>query len=102
MKLLKGNRNQCAVCKEYFNSVGAFDKHRVFQNPKVRDWATRRCMTSDEMISSGMSLNQAGFWVTEKMPEQFLKGLKENEDHNKGCHRNANDGKVLAGQVQQA
>jgi hypothetical protein len=95
MKLLKGNRNQCGVCKEFFNSVGAFDKHRVFDKPK--DWATRRCMTSDEMISSGMSLNQAGFWVTEKMPEQLLKGLKENESHNKGSKRNASDGEVMAG-----
>ena len=95
MKLLKGNRNQCGVCKEYFNSIGAFDKHRVFDKPK--DWATRRCMTSDEMISSGMSLNQAGFWVTEKMPEQLLKGLKENESHNKSSKRNASDGEVMAG-----
>jgi hypothetical protein len=95
MKLLKGNRNQCGVCKEYFNSIGAFDKHRVFDKPK--DWSTRRCMTSDEMISSGMSLNQAGFWVTEKMPEQFLKGLKENESNNKSSKRNANDGEVVAG-----
>lgn len=95
MKLLKGNRNQCGVCKEYFNSIGAFDKHRVFDKPK--DWATRRCMTSDEMISSGMSLNQAGFWVTEKMPEHLLKGLKENESNNQGSKRNANDGEVVAG-----
>jgi hypothetical protein len=95
MKLLKGNRNQCGVCKEYFNSIGAFDKHRVFDKPK--DWATRRCMTSDEMISSGMSLNQAGFWVTEKMPEQLLKGLKENESNNKSSKRNASDGEVMAG-----
>jgi len=97
MKLLKGNRNQCGVCKEYFNSIGAFDKHRIFNDPKIRDWATRRCMTSDEMISSGMSLNQAGFWVTDKMPEQFLKGLKENESNNKSSKRNANDGEVVAG-----
>jgi hypothetical protein len=95
MKLLKGNRNQCGVCKEYFNSIGAFDKHRVFDKPK--DWATRRCMTSDEMISSGMSLNQAGFWVTEKMPEQLLKGLKDNESNNKSSKRNASDGEVMAG-----
>lgn len=95
MKLLKGNRNQCGVCKEYFNSIGAFDKHRVFDKPK--DWATRRCMTSDEMISSGMSLNQAGFWITEKMPEQFLKGLKENESHNKSSKRDTSDGEVMAG-----
>jgi hypothetical protein len=54
-------------------------------------------MTSDEMISNGMSLNQAGFWVTEKMPEQFLKGLKENESNNKSSKRNANDGEVVAG-----
>ena len=95
MKLLKGNRNQCGVCKEYFNSIGAFDKHRVFDKPK--DWATRRCMTSGEMISNGMSLNQAGFWIADKMSEQFLKGLKENESHHKSSASNANDGEVMAG-----
>jgi hypothetical protein len=54
-------------------------------------------MTTEEMISSGMSLNQAGFWVTDKMPEHLLKGLKKNESDNKGSHRHANDGEVMAG-----
>jgi hypothetical protein len=29
------------------------------------------------------------------MPEQYLKGLKENESVNKGIKRNANDGEVV-------
>jgi hypothetical protein len=97
MKLLKGNRNQCGVCKKYFNSVGAFDKHRVFDNPKVHNWATRRCMTSDEMVSSGMFINKAGFWVSSKMPEHRFTRTEGNESNNESGKRNANDGEVVAG-----
>ena len=97
MKPLRGDRNQCSICNQYFNSTGAFNKHRIFSDPKKHDWSTRRCMTPDEMLSSGMSTNQAGFWVTSKMPEHRYIRTEGNEDHNKGSQRHASDGKELAG-----
>ena len=51
-------RCQCADCKEYFNSVAAFDKHRTGK------WEARRCMSVDEMESKGMAKNNDGYWVT--------------------------------------
>ena len=57
---LRGDRNQCPTCHEYFNSVRAFDKHRT------GTWTTRRCLTADEMTGKGMLKNQSGFWVCEK------------------------------------
>jgi len=87
MKLLKGDRNQCSVCKELFNSVGAFDKHRIFEDPKKHDWTTRRCMTPDEMLKQGMSTNNAGFWITKKMPENRYARTEGNETLQQGSER---------------
>lgn len=55
---LTGNRNQCQVCKQYFNSSNAFTKHRT------GDFNNRRCRTPDEMRAMGMVLPDHGFWVT--------------------------------------
>lgn len=68
MKLLKGNRNQCGGCSEYFNSVGAFEKHRVGKYGEQR-----RCLTPEEMMQKGMSKNDAGFWIGEKMTKWMAK-----------------------------
>jgi hypothetical protein len=73
MKLLTGNRNQCQACKEYFNSNTPFDKHRTGEHG-----VNRRCRTPEEMLALGMSLNDSGFWVTEKMPERMKKRANEN------------------------
>jgi hypothetical protein len=62
MKVLSGSRNQCQGCKEYFNSVGAFDKHRTGEYGK-----NRRCKTKEEMEAGGMILRSDGFWIREKM-----------------------------------
>jgi hypothetical protein len=59
---LKGNRTQCQGCYEYFNSLSAFEWHRVGTFMPN----TRRCLKPEEMTELGMSLNQAGFWITEK------------------------------------
>jgi hypothetical protein len=64
MKILRGDRNQCQGCKEYFNSTGAFDKHRTGKH--VID---RRCMTKDEMLAKGMVLRDDGFWRGSEMPQ---------------------------------
>jgi hypothetical protein len=68
MKVLNGNRNQCQTCKEYFNSNGSFDKHRTGNHG-----LNRRCMTPEEMQAKGMSLNNDGFWIREKMNKLFFK-----------------------------
>lgn len=65
-KTLRGQRNQCRGCSEYFNSNFAFDKHRTGSHHH----GTRRCMTEEEMLSIGMSKRKDGFWVGEKR-EQF-------------------------------
>lgn len=49
-----GNRRcKCGACGEYFNSVYAFDKHRVGL------YTDRRCDTSK------MVKNQEGYWLSE-------------------------------------
>ena len=73
MKVLKGNHNQCQGCKEYFNSTGAFDKHRTGKHG-----VDRRCMTTEEMIAKGFSLNAAGYWIASKMPDHMKKRTMEN------------------------
>jgi len=56
---LGSQRNQCQGCKQYFNSTGAFDKHRTGKHG-----VNRRCMTPEEMTAKGMSINKDGFWIT--------------------------------------
>jgi hypothetical protein len=56
---LTGQRNQCPTCGEYFNSNTAFDKHR--SGP----FTDRRCISAQEMMDKGMSLNASGFWISE-------------------------------------
>lgn len=75
MKLLNGQRNQCQGCKQYFNSVGAFEKHRTGKHG-----VDRRCRTPEELIALGCSLNKDGFWITAKMPEHMKKRGRENVD----------------------
>lgn len=72
MKILRGNRNQCGSCREYFNSNGAFEKHRTGQHG-----VDRRCRTPEEMRAIGMILRPDGFWIGEKM--KGYRG-KESED----------------------
>jgi len=61
MKKLKLGNSRCQYigCDEYFNSVAAFDKHRI-----EGICETRRCMTKKELLKAGLSVNAAGFWVT--------------------------------------
>ena len=75
MKLLRGDRNQCKGCMEYFNSTGAFEKHRTGQHG-----VDRRCRTPEEMIAKGFSLNAAGYWVASKMPDHMKKRDLQNVD----------------------
>jgi hypothetical protein len=67
---LKGDRNQCQSCKEYFNSTGSFEGHRTGKHG-----VDRRCRTPDEMIERGYSKNKLGFWIASKMPESLLEKI---------------------------
>jgi hypothetical protein len=73
MRILKGNRNQCTICNEYFNSNTPFELHRVGDHG-----VNRRCKTKEEMQAAGMCLNDQGFWTTGKMPDR----LKGHYEHN--------------------
>jgi len=66
-KPLRGDRNQCAACGNYFNSTAAFDKHRVGEFGKDRG-----CMGWFEMAHIGMHYGADGFWRGSKMPAALL------------------------------
>lgn len=55
---LTGNRCLCQACGRYFNSVSAFDRHRVGSGAKIQ------CVDPAQL---GMILNAHGFWITEPM-----------------------------------
>lgn len=57
--ILGRSRNQCGGCKQYFNSVPAFDKHRT-----GKYGVDRRCLNDEEMLAKKMEKNAAGFWTT--------------------------------------
>jgi hypothetical protein len=54
---LGNKRCFCSACKNYFNSVSAFDKHR--KGDYKNEGANRHCDTK------GMFKNKDGYWVTE-------------------------------------
>lgn len=62
-------RCRCSGCGQFFNSVGAFDRHRT--GPYA---AGRRCLTAEEMTARGWLHNAAGFWITGAMPERVMPG----------------------------
>ena len=55
---LRGDRNQCPTCHEYFNSSNAFEQHRtrLFNG-------TRRCLTVVEMQARTFSKTEDDFWL---------------------------------------
>jgi hypothetical protein len=63
---LRTDRNQCPTCSALFNSVAAFDKHRVAERKGTP--YPRRCLDTSEMTARGMSVSRSGFWVTEAHP----------------------------------
>jgi len=56
---LTGSRNECPTCDELFNSIRAFEAHRVGQIG-----VDRRCLGVEGMLAKGMAKNAAGFWVS--------------------------------------
>src|SRR5271167_3571109 len=61
---LTSDKCQCTVCKRYFNSTRAFDKHRT--GPFSHNVLSRECRTDEQMIAKGMSHNAKGLWITSK------------------------------------
>jgi hypothetical protein len=66
----RGDVNQCPTCFTVFNSTAAFDKHRVGL------FTARRCLSDDEMLAKGMGPNRYGRWVSEKMTQEQVEGLR--------------------------
>ena len=71
MSKLRGDRNQCPACSEFFNSTHAFEKHKT-----GKIGINRRCQTVSEMEIKGMSKNDAGFWITKK--SEWHESINEN------------------------
>ena len=61
---LRGNRNQCAACLEYFNSCNAFDQHRTGSFN-----GTRRCLTVVEMQAKNFGKTKDDFWLCPVSPK---------------------------------
>ncbi len=61
---LRGDRNQCCACDEYFNSIKAFDQHRtgLFNG-------TRRCLTIVEMQAKNFRKTKDDFWLCPVSPK---------------------------------
>jgi hypothetical protein len=58
--------NLCRSCRQDFNSVELFDRHRVGKH--AYDWSPecedgRRCLDANEMAALGWRLNARGRWV---------------------------------------
>ena len=66
---LTGSRCCCKGCGQYFNSLTAFDLHRVGR-PEIR-----RCLLTDEMVEAGMTRNAGGFWLSLTMPEHRTRAV---------------------------
>jgi len=65
---LTGNRCECGACHQRFNSVSAFDLHRVGMYG-----IDRHCREPSEMLAIGMSLNDGGFWIERRRGERHRK-----------------------------
>lgn len=69
---LTGSRNQCPTCGELFNSFSGFDQHRTGRIGTP----SRRCMTSDEIVATGLALSADGFWRS-PMPDAALRARQQ-------------------------
>jgi len=64
MLKLTGNRCQCATCGLPFNSVTAFDRHRIGSFEDATN--PRRCLTAPELTAKGFTRNAGGWWITKR------------------------------------
>ena len=56
-KVLRGQRNQCAACRQYFARNSGFTKHRI-----GTFGVDRRCLTVPELQERGFQRDVSGFW----------------------------------------
>lgn len=61
---LRGRACACGTCHQRFNSVSAFDLHRVGSFG-----VDRRCLRPPEMLAIGMSQNARGLWIERRREE---------------------------------
>lgn len=76
-------RCRCVACGEFFNSVTSFDRHRTGTyslHPFAETSEGRRCLSSNEMLSRGMSINSTGFWITESRAQRHDRKLMRDAD----------------------
>ena len=61
---LRGDRNQCPTCQQYFNSSKAFEQHRagLFNG-------TRSCLTVVEMLGKDFGKTKDDYWLCPVSPE---------------------------------
>ena len=64
---LTGSHFLCRGCGHHFNSLTAFDSHRI------DGFSGRCCLSPDGMHRRGMNLNLVGFWVLEPMPDRRIR-----------------------------
>jgi hypothetical protein len=61
---LRGDRNCCPSCSQYFNSITAFDQHRIGSFK-----AGRRCLSISDMESQNFGKTKDGFWLCPVLAE---------------------------------
>jgi len=61
---LRGDRNQCCACDEYFNSSNAFGQHRTGSFN-----GNRRCLTVVEMQAKNFGKTKDDFWLCPVAPK---------------------------------
>jgi len=61
---LRGDRNQCCACDEYFNSSNAFGQHRTGSFN-----GNRRCLTVVEMQAKNFGKTKDDFWLCPVSPK---------------------------------
>jgi hypothetical protein len=84
--LLGGARCRCGACGDLFNVVSTFDAHRV------GGYDARRCLATDDRVARGWLRNDAGFWITSRMPPGRLDRARRSGDR----HEPATWGRVAA------
>lgn len=66
---LRGGRNQCPTCGEFFAGLEAFDAHRTGDWGKPKKPSKRRCLTLAEMVAEGFTRNEY-FYLTKYTPRK--------------------------------
>jgi hypothetical protein len=63
----------CIGCKQQFNSLGLFERHRVGDHTIWEGNNRRRCLTVEEMQSRKWEPNKYGKWVDRSKENNWFK-----------------------------